>query len=255
MAEQSFRFVVTSKGRHGELWRLSKKMGSQTALANHLGVHQSEMCAWVNLRRYPAESTWERILDKFLLLSSQSYDDLWPAEVRAAIKGGKIGQQIEMERDIGLLQIAAAFKERNLLPAPDDAMIAEEDKQEDVAALNEVLRTLTYREREVLKLRRGIPAGATYTLEETGRIFKISKERIRQIESRAMRKLETRLRRLKRFADAEQERSQEQDAADEIRLQWELLESSRNERMNYDGQINAGTPASTGSSTEAHQGR
>jgi RNA polymerase primary sigma factor len=53
-----------------------------------------------------------------------------------------------------------------------------------------VLRTLTYREREIIKLRFGIGDGYTYTLEEVGRIFKVTRERVRQVEARAIRKLQ-----------------------------------------------------------------
>ncbi len=67
-----------------------------------------------------------------------------------------------------------------------------------------VLRSLTYREREIIKLRYGLGDGYSYTLEETGRIFKVTRERIRQIESKALRKLqhETRASHLRGFVDS-----------------------------------------------------
>ncbi len=61
--------------------------------------------------------------------------------------------------------------------------------------INDVLKTLTYREREILKLRYGIGDGYTYTLEEVGRIFKVTRERVRQVESKAIRKLQHPVRR------------------------------------------------------------
>ena len=66
-----------------------------------------------------------------------------------------------------------------------------------------VLRTLTYREREIIKLRYGIGDGYTYTLEEVGRIFKVTRERVRQVEAKAIRKLQhpVRARRLEGFMD------------------------------------------------------
>ena len=69
------------------------------------------------------------------------------------------------------------------------------------ARINDVLKTLTYREREILKLRYGIGDGYTYTLEEVGRIFKVTRERVRQVESKAIRKLQhpVRKRRLASF--------------------------------------------------------
>jgi RNA polymerase primary sigma factor len=56
--------------------------------------------------------------------------------------------------------------------------------------LERVLETLTFREREIIKLRYGIGDGYTYTLEEVGRIFKVTRERVRQIEAKAVRKLQ-----------------------------------------------------------------
>jgi RNA polymerase primary sigma factor len=69
--------------------------------------------------------------------------------------------------------------------------------------INDVLKTLTYREREILKLRYGIGDGYTYTLEEVGRIFKVTRERVRQVESKAVRKLQhpVRRRRLASFME------------------------------------------------------
>lgn len=56
--------------------------------------------------------------------------------------------------------------------------------------IDHVLKTLTYREREIIKLRFGLGDGYTYTLEEVGRIFKVTRERVRQIEAKAVRKLQ-----------------------------------------------------------------
>ncbi|MDP7019441.1 MAG: RNA polymerase sigma factor RpoD, partial [Pirellulaceae bacterium] len=56
--------------------------------------------------------------------------------------------------------------------------------------INSLLKTLTYREREIIRLRYGLGDGYTYTLEEVGRIFKVTRERVRQIEAKAVRKLQ-----------------------------------------------------------------
>ncbi|MFP4222927.1 MAG: RNA polymerase sigma factor RpoD [Phycisphaeraceae bacterium] len=69
--------------------------------------------------------------------------------------------------------------------------------------IEQVLKTLTYREREIIKLRYGIGDGYTYTLEEVGRIFKVTRERVRQVEAKAIRKLQhpVRSRKLQGFLD------------------------------------------------------
>jgi RNA polymerase primary sigma factor len=56
--------------------------------------------------------------------------------------------------------------------------------------IENLLKTLTYREREIIRLRYGLGDGYTYTLEEVGRIFKVTRERVRQIEAKAVRKLQ-----------------------------------------------------------------
>ncbi len=69
--------------------------------------------------------------------------------------------------------------------------------------IDQVLKTLTYREREIIKLRYGIGDGYTYTLEEVGRIFKVTRERVRQVEAKAIRKLQhpVRAKKLEGFLD------------------------------------------------------
>ena len=78
-----------------------------------------------------------------------------------------------------------SFVEDDNTPGPADAtsntLLAE--------ALSEILNTLTEREADVLRLRFGMYDGKTHTLEEVGQIFGVTRERIRQIESKAIRKL------------------------------------------------------------------
>ena len=78
-----------------------------------------------------------------------------------------------------------SFVEDERTPGPADAtsnaLLAE--------ALKEILDTLTEREADVLKMRFGMYDGRTHTLEEVGQIFGVTRERIRQIENKAIRKL------------------------------------------------------------------
>jgi len=63
-------------------------------------------------------------------------------------------------------------------------------EQELREKMEAVLKTLTHREREILKLRYGIGDGYIYTLKEVARIFSVTRERVRQIEAKAKRKLQ-----------------------------------------------------------------
>ena len=69
--------------------------------------------------------------------------------------------------------------------------------------LEKILQTLTPREREIIRLRYGLVNGYVYTLEEVGRIFEVTRERVRQIEAKAVKKLQTpgRTRRLLGFLE------------------------------------------------------
>jgi RNA polymerase primary sigma factor len=82
--------------------------------------------------------------------------------------------------------------------------------------IDEVLKTLTYREREIIKLRYGIGDGYTYTLEEVGRIFKVTRERVRQVEAKAIRKLQhpVRSRKLSQFLDSEEQEQESREAVE-----------------------------------------
>ena len=81
--------------------------------------------------------------------------------------------------------------------------------------IESVLHTLSFREREIIKLRYGIGTGYTYTLEEVGRIFKVTRERVRQIEAKAIKKLQhpIRSRKLEGFLEGIIKRTEPEEAA------------------------------------------
>jgi RNA polymerase primary sigma factor len=72
----------------------------------------------------------------------------------------------------------------------DDDPLYETNQQTLKEQIHEAMQTLNYREREILKLRYGLADGYAYTLEEVGKIFQVTRERVRQIESKAVKKLQ-----------------------------------------------------------------
>jgi RNA polymerase primary sigma factor len=91
------------------------------------------------------------------------------------------------------------FTEDISLPTFKNTMYEQVVREE----INEAVATLEYREQEILRLRFGLIDGRTYTLEEVGKRFHLTRERIRQIEAKALRKLRhpSRSRRLKYYLE------------------------------------------------------
>jgi len=108
---------------------------------------------------------------------------------------------ISLDRPVGESEDSyfGDFIEDDRVDNPSDTATQEMLRQR----IEQVLKTLTYREREIIKLRYGIGDGYTYTLEEVGRIFKVTRERVRQVEAKAIRKLQhpVRSRKLAGFLD------------------------------------------------------
>ncbi|WCN38790.1 RNA polymerase sigma factor RpoD [Aneurinibacillus uraniidurans] len=125
--------------------------------------------------------------------------DLTPEKVREIMK---IAQEpVSLETPIGEeddSHLGDFIEDQDAL-APSDAAAYELLKEQ----LEDVLDTLTEREENVLRLRFGLDDGRTRTLEEVGKVFGVTRERIRQIEAKALRKLRhpSRSKRLKDFLE------------------------------------------------------
>jgi RNA polymerase primary sigma factor len=116
----------------------------------------------------------------------------------------KIAQEpISLETPIGEEEDShlGDFIEDKFIPSPPDTVIHINLREQ----IDTALKTLTEREAKVLKMRFGLGDGNEHTLEEVGQQFKVTRERIRQIEAKALRKLKhpSRSRRLKSFTDGE----------------------------------------------------
>ncbi len=109
--------------------------------------------------------------------------------------------QISLDRPVGESEDSSFgdFIEDEKAESPVSAATQEMLKEK----ITLVLDTLTFREREIIKLRYGIGDGYTYTLEEVGKKFNVTRERVRQIEAKALRKLQhpIRSRKLEGFLD------------------------------------------------------
>jgi RNA polymerase primary sigma factor len=125
--------------------------------------------------------------------------EISPEKVREIIKVSQL--PISLEAPIGEEEdshLGDFIEDQNALPPPDAA-----SRQLLKEQIEDVLDSLTPRERRVLQLRFGLEDGRSRTLEEVGREFNVTRERIRQIEAKALRKLRhpTRSRKLKDYLE------------------------------------------------------
>ena len=184
---------------------------SQQELANILKISKSSVNMYERGEREPSLETLESIADFFHV----DLDDLMgreplPEEIAKELDMPvdrvreilKISQEpVSLETPIGEEEDShlGDFIQDDNVPVPAEAAAQTLLKEQ----LDEVLDTLTEREQKVLRLRFGMNDGRARTLEEVGKEFDVTRERIRQIEAKALRKLRhpSRSRKLRDYLD------------------------------------------------------
>ncbi len=153
-------------------------------------IHKVSRVSRQLLQEYGREPTPEEIAEKIGMTAEKVRDTM-----KYALEPVSLETPIGEEEDSHL----GDFIPDEDSPAPAEAASYTFLKEQ----INEVLHTLTPREEQVLKLRFGLEDGRTRTLEEVGKEFDITRERIRQIEAKALRKLRhpSRSKRLRDYLD------------------------------------------------------
>ena len=173
--------------------RLSKGY-TMAKLAEIAGCHIAYLYAVGSFRVYPNE----RIRDRICIALEVSEEILFPSELRKM-------RLLKQPEPVAIT--ARQLRAADLLALPAPSM---EDEIDDKVGndllreqIEEILHTLDPRERKVLELRFGLKDGRSRTLEEVGREFGRTRERIRAIEGKALRKLRhpSRSRKLKDFLE------------------------------------------------------
>jgi RNA polymerase primary sigma factor len=135
-------------------------------------------------------------VEKAAILRVQAAEDSLPPSLerrlrRAASKARRIirisQEPVSLEMPVGTEDsgMLGDFIEDENAPGPDDQTSSQLLKEQ----LHSILNSLSERERAVLEMRFGLKDGESHTLEEVGRAFGVTRERVRQIESKALRKL------------------------------------------------------------------
>ena len=152
--DDGFGLTAVTRLYHAKLHRLAKEMGTQKAVAKYLGVSSCLFNQWVNLKNLPPKEPHNR--------------------------GGRLWKK---------QLLTYAREEAARLEAVDPTKSAEVSELRE--SLIRALKHLSYREREIIKLRFGIDYDQAFTLQECAHIFKMTRERARQIQRKAIRKMQS----------------------------------------------------------------
>jgi RNA polymerase primary sigma factor len=130
-----------------------------------------------------------RVVLKLCELTGKRIEDIFPTFAKEAFRDAP--RTISVDRPLSKSQAEEALARKaaqSRLTGPNPMLAAA--SSELGTAIKKALKSLSFREREIVKLRYGLGDGHTYTLDEVGDVFKISKCRVAQIEKKAIRKLQ-----------------------------------------------------------------
>lgn len=157
---------------------------TQRVMARAVGINSSRLSCIETLRVMPTEDE----MAKVALVLEKPIDYLFPEELLSAIEVGVFSRR---KVELAAPEVISLTEAQHLRLAYDGETVLIEQVSRTLLAkqITEVLETLAPRERKVLRLRFGFEDGRSHTLGEVGRDFGVTRERIRQIEGKALRKL------------------------------------------------------------------
>ena len=195
---QSGDFYAILKVQNGRIRKAMEDAGIPNAarLAERAGKSAACVGKLLNFKispRRPGDGQWRAVTQAVCDALCVEPADIFPDHLSVTMDANQMARYVERG------QIPHA--DRRHLPAPDEAAEAQELRE----TIDRLLQTLTFREREIVKLRYALDGGFEFTLDEVATIFDISTERVRQVEARAVRKMQhpARSKRLAPFVEHE----------------------------------------------------
>ena len=185
-SEKGFGIRLEARLKNAALVRAREQIKLPAVeVAKEIGIPYNSYLFYESMKKYPSKEAQEKICNFYrkrgvFLLE----EDVFPEELKQITsKKYKIEREIPRHKLISLNDVS-----QRLLPYAKDIEKTVYEQQMD-EELDNVLKTLTEREEKVIRLKFGFDDGYPRTLEEIGQIFNVTPERIRQIESKALRKL------------------------------------------------------------------
>jgi len=199
--------AIIAKFKNNNLRRRRETLGfpSIKDFCREYNIHYSQYWSYESFRDYPKK---DFLIKKFERIFKCPIEDLFPPEYKEAVDR-KLGKKIE--KIVTLRELPPYMENAYLLPSPEELYEKAETKEQ----IEEALKTITEREAKVLKL----IYYEDLTLGEVGQRLNVSRERIRQIEGKALRKLKhpSRSRKFRCDEREEKEDPEELDEPEDLR--------------------------------------
>jgi RNA polymerase sigma factor (sigma-70 family) len=187
-----FEIAVKARAKHGLIFKYMTEHGlTWLEMAEKIGISTGTFSKIIHFRWAPTENYQnKKVVEKLCNFFHCDLEDILPNELARQIKNNSDIAELLQEEQTVYKEIDVEYLGYDEIP--QNLLAYEEDfsKQIDLReTIKKVLQTLTLREGEVIKMRFGIGDGVGHTLEEVGAEFGVTRERIRGIEAKAIRKL------------------------------------------------------------------
>ena len=200
LKKRKIRVRITSKAKNAVLSDMVDNCGSILIASALIGVSTNTFSAWLNFRRSPklvddggkrrrggglSFEKWQQVI---VALERETGKDVSEIFCLTKAEMGLFRDVRSVTKEIDSEQLLRHMGHREIGYESNLGQNIEGDEAKD--ALRKAIKCLSCREREIINLRYGLKDGYSHTYEEIGHIFSLSRERVRQIEARAIRKLQ-----------------------------------------------------------------
>ena len=183
---------IKARAQNAILARWIDGYGTQALAAARSGMTGCTSSAWLNFRSHPTDhamekrrTQWKRIIPILEKETGRNIREIFPSLGKDALR--ILSKERISDRTVETAQITSQGEREKLSYCEDVGRDIDNEHLRE--RLKKVVSTLSFREREIINLRYGLTDGVSYTHGEIGHSFKISSERVRQIESKALGKL------------------------------------------------------------------
>lgn len=177
---------IELQAKNNPLWKAIHKEHKNVAhFCTQHGTVEEQVGRLINLKDHPLNrqnGKWRQVCVRLSEITGILIENLFPLHIYEILESFR-AIEFQSFEDLGA-------PEKPLLLTYDGDGEKKVEKNDASRVIGDVLKSLTYKERTILELRWGLMDSQYYTLEETGRILNITRERVRQIEAKAMRKLQ-----------------------------------------------------------------